>query len=170
MDQSESMGRSVSADGSMWSEGGALPGRVGGDGGSSPLVAGSVQADCARVRALHAAVRGVPVVDPVAVAFDGLVREAVVPARRWREDLFDRLVREAVVDQAVSCRVRRSRYVVWRWWAVLLLGGEVVDERLCLTRWGAGRRAGRMVAAECAWVAAQLDSIAVELFGGGGDG
>lgn len=40
------MGRSVSADGSVWSEGGALLGRVDGDAGSSPLVLRCMRPDC----------------------------------------------------------------------------------------------------------------------------
>lgn len=90
------------------------------------------------------------------------------PHSRWRRDLFDRLVRarEKVTDRLVSCRVRRSGHMVRRWWAVLLVGGVEVDQVLCLTRWGAGRRAGRLVAEECARVDAQLAVMAAELFGG----
>ena len=88
------------------------------------------------------------------------------PHSRWRRDLFDRLVRETVTDRPVTGEVQRSGYVVWRWWAVLLAGGVEIDERLCLTRRGAARRASRMVAEERARVDAQLDAMAVELFGG----
>lgn len=77
---------------------------------------------------------------------------------------FERLcAEEAARLDALTWSVRRSEFVVWRWYAELKMDGVLIDSQLALTRRRAVTRAVGMLADERAFVFAALRDVQLEL-------